>query len=175
MRQACRCSTKRIEASTYAGREGDRFLTVTDIDAGHPALRSVERFDGVKFYQAIHVTPTKSRVLARLNDETPLVLERQIGEGKVLVFTSTFDNVSNDLPLHAVLGAVRAAIGGVSGRRRRGTAGQPDGRFVCRAAIGARVKARRRKCWVRTESGCCRWKKRRRRRISRCAAKDFSS
>lgn len=90
-----------IEAAAYAGREGDRFLNVSEIDAGHPALRSVERFAGVKFYQAIHVTPAKSRVLARLNDQTPLVLERQLGEGKVLVFTSTFDNVTNDLPLHA--------------------------------------------------------------------------
>jgi hypothetical protein len=61
----------------------------------------VERFAGVKFYQAIRVTPAKSRVLARLNDQTPLVLERQLGEGKVLVFTSTFDNSTNDLPLHA--------------------------------------------------------------------------
>jgi hypothetical protein len=90
-----------IEAASYAGREGDRFLNVSEIDAGHPAMRSVERFAGVKFYQAIHVTAAKSRVLARLNDQTPLVLERQLGEGKVLVFTSTFDNVTNDLPLHA--------------------------------------------------------------------------
>jgi hypothetical protein len=36
-----------------------------------------------------------------LNDGTPLVLERSLGEGKVLAFTSTFDNVSNDLPIHA--------------------------------------------------------------------------
>src|SRR5260370_37830389 len=85
----------------YASREGERFLTVSELDAGHPVLRSVEKFEAVKFYQAIHVTPAKSRVLARLNDQTPLVLERQIGEGKALIFASTFDNVSNDLPLHA--------------------------------------------------------------------------
>jgi hypothetical protein len=90
-----------IQASSYAGREGDRFFTVSDIDTGHPVMRSVERFEGVKFYQAIKVTPTKSKVLARLNDGTPLVLERQIGEGKVLVFTSTFDKLANDLPIHA--------------------------------------------------------------------------
>lgn len=90
-----------IQTSSYAGREGERFLTVADIDTGHPALRSVERFNGVKFYQAIHVTAAKSRVLAKLNDQTPLVLERTIGEGKVLAFTSTFDNVLNDLPIHA--------------------------------------------------------------------------
>ena len=89
-----------LEGSSYAGREGDRFLTVTDIDTGNPALRSVERFDGVKFYQAMRVKPTKSRVLAKLSDDTPLVLERQVGEGKVLVFTSTFDKVANDLPIH---------------------------------------------------------------------------
>jgi Aerotolerance regulator N-terminal/von Willebrand factor type A domain len=90
-----------IQTSSYAGREGDRFLTVTDLDAGHPALRSVDRFNGVKFYQAIHVSAAKSRVLAKLNDQTPLVLERAMGEGKVLAFTSTFDNVLNDLPIHA--------------------------------------------------------------------------
>jgi hypothetical protein len=90
-----------IQTSNYAGREGDRFLSVTDLDAGHPAMRSVDRFSGVKFYQTIHVTSSKSRVVAKLNDQTPLVLERSIGEGKVLVFASTFDNVSNDLPIHA--------------------------------------------------------------------------
>ena len=90
-----------IEATSYAGREGERFFTVSDIDAGHPALRSVERFAGVKFYQAFRVTPVKSAVLARLNDQTPLVLEQQVGEGRVLVFASTFDKESNDLPLHA--------------------------------------------------------------------------
>ena len=90
-----------IETSSYAGREAGRFLTVADIDTGHPALRSVERFTGVKFYQAIRVAPAKSHVLAKLNDGTPLVIERQVGEGKALVFASTFDNSSNDLPLHA--------------------------------------------------------------------------
>jgi hypothetical protein len=90
-----------IETTRYADRAGDRFLVVGDIDTGHPALKSVERFDDVKFYQAVHVTPTKSRVLAKLGDQTPLILERQVGEGKVFVFTSTFDNTSNDLPRHA--------------------------------------------------------------------------
>jgi hypothetical protein len=36
-----------------------------------------------------------------LTNQAPLLLEKQIGEGRVLVFTSTFDNVANDLPLHA--------------------------------------------------------------------------
>ncbi len=90
-----------IQASNYATREGDRFLSVTDLDTGHPVLRSVDRFNAVKFYQTVKIAPTKSRVLAKLNDGSPLVLERSVGEGKVFVFASTIDNVSNDLPLHA--------------------------------------------------------------------------
>ncbi len=36
----------------------------------------------------------------RLNDRTPLWLERQVGGGKVLVFTAPLDNSTNDLPVH---------------------------------------------------------------------------
>jgi hypothetical protein len=89
-----------IEASRYATRETVRFLTAADLDSGHSVLKWVERFEGVKFYQAISVKPANSRVLAKLNDETPLILERQIGEGRVMAITSHFDNVVNDLPLH---------------------------------------------------------------------------
>jgi hypothetical protein len=90
-----------IQGSLYAARENERFFTAGDIDIGHPALRSVERFTGVKFYQVIKVTPAKSRVLAKLSNGTPLVLERQIGEGKTLVFASNIANDGSDLPLHA--------------------------------------------------------------------------
>ncbi len=90
-----------IESTTYADRQGERFFAVSDIDTGHPVLRSVERFGGVKFYQAVRVTPGKSVVLARLNDQTPLVLEQPLGEGKVLILASTFDKEMNDLPIHA--------------------------------------------------------------------------
>src|SRR6202021_3398521 len=59
------------------------------------------KLDGVKFYQVIRVDPGQSHVVARLTNQAPLLLEKQVGEGRVIVFTSTFDNVGNDLPLHA--------------------------------------------------------------------------
>ena len=59
-----------IESTRYTSRDAERFLAVSELDEGHPALKSVERFEGVKFYQAVHVTPTKSRVLAKLGDQT---------------------------------------------------------------------------------------------------------
>src|SRR3984885_9790444 len=53
-----------------------------------------------KFYYASVVDPGHSRVVARLADGTPLLLDKQLGQGNLLLFTSGFDNVTNDLPLH---------------------------------------------------------------------------
>ena len=89
-----------IAEARYAGREGDRFQTAAWLDPSHPSILKNDRWDGVKFLQVIRVTPGSSRVAARLSDQTPLLLDRQIGEGHVLVFASTFDNVANDFPVH---------------------------------------------------------------------------
>ncbi len=89
-----------IQGTSYASREGDLFYTVSDLDTGHDVMKSVERFDGVRIFLAVNVGATKSRVLARLNNGIPLVLERKVGEGKVLAFTSDFGAANNDLPKH---------------------------------------------------------------------------
>ena len=94
-------SNEAIQGSAYAARGESRFETVAAADAEHPALRRANKLDGVKFYQVIKVDPGQSRVVARLTNQAPLLLEKQVGEGRVIVFTSTFDNVGNDLPLHA--------------------------------------------------------------------------
>ncbi len=94
-------SGEAIQGSAYASLSGSRFETVAAADAEHPSLRRANKLDGVKFYQVIKVDPGQSRVIARLTNQAPLLLEKQVGEGRVFVFTSTFDNISNDLPLHA--------------------------------------------------------------------------
>jgi hypothetical protein len=91
----------RIEETRYAGREGERFQTAAWLDRSHPSILKDDRWDDVKFYQAIRVAPGDARVAARLTDQTPLLMDHQVGEGHVLVFASTFDNVANDFPLHA--------------------------------------------------------------------------
>jgi hypothetical protein len=90
-----------IQEAHYAGREGERFQTVAWLDSSHPSILKDDRWEGVKFYQAIHVAPGDARVAARLSDQTPLVLDRQLGEGHILTFASAFDNVANDFPVHA--------------------------------------------------------------------------
>ncbi|MGA2879756.1 MAG: BatA domain-containing protein [Bryobacteraceae bacterium] len=94
-------SNETIQGSSYASLSGSRFETVAAADAEHPALRRANKLDGVKFYQVIKVDPGQSHVIARLTNQAPLLLEKQVSEGRVVLFTSTFDNIGNDLPLHA--------------------------------------------------------------------------
>jgi hypothetical protein len=86
----------------YARRssEGDGFTTVGSADAAYPAMKDVKEFEGAKFFYAAVVDPDGAQVVARLADGTPLVMDRQMGEGHVMLFASGFDNVTNDLPLN---------------------------------------------------------------------------
>ena len=56
----------------------------------------------VKVDYAAVVDAAGARVAARLQDGTPLVLDKQIGEGHILLLASGLDNLTNDLPLHPV-------------------------------------------------------------------------
>lgn len=94
-------SGEHIEAAMYAAREGERFQAAGWFDSSHPSILKDTRWDDVKFYQAIKVTPGNARVVAKLADQTPLLLDQQVGDGHILVFASTFDNVANDFPKHA--------------------------------------------------------------------------
>jgi hypothetical protein len=86
--------------SLYYSRNGG-FLTVGDTDPSHPSIEKADRWAGVKFYFAVRVDPADSRIAARLTDQTPVLLEKKIGEGTVLLFTSGFDNLTNDFPLRS--------------------------------------------------------------------------
>jgi len=90
-----------IQGARYAGREGDLFQSAAALDPSHPSIQQNNRWDDVKFYQAIRVDPAGARIVARLTDETPLLMDQQLGAGHILVFASTLDNVANDFPVHA--------------------------------------------------------------------------
>jgi hypothetical protein len=90
-----------VQDAHYTPRSGERFQVATEVDATHPAIGRANRWEGVKFYHTVRIDPGKSHVLAKLADGTPLLMEKKIGEGRVLVFASTFDNISNDFPLRA--------------------------------------------------------------------------
>jgi hypothetical protein len=88
-----------LESHDYS-RTGDHYLNVSDADPSHPSVEKADRWSGVKFYFAVKVDPGGARVIAHLPDGTPLLLEKKIGEGSVLLFASGLDNLTNDFPLH---------------------------------------------------------------------------
>jgi Aerotolerance regulator N-terminal/von Willebrand factor type A domain len=90
---------KIIETRDY-NRVPDRFMAVGATDTSYPAVAKADGWPGVKFFYALNVDPADSRVIVRLGDQTPLLLEKRIGEGRVVLFTSGLDNLTNDFPLH---------------------------------------------------------------------------
>jgi hypothetical protein len=93
-------SGEKVLESRYAARAGQRFQAAVGVDPTHASIRRAAGWEAVKFYQAVRVEPSGARVIARLTDETPLLMDKQTGEGRVILFASTFDNVANDFPLH---------------------------------------------------------------------------
>lgn len=82
--------------------------TVGQVDFTFPVLeqekpgRDNGGWGGTKIWYASLVDSNGARIVARLNDQTPLLLDKQVGEGHVLLFTSGLDGITNDLPLQPV-------------------------------------------------------------------------
>jgi hypothetical protein len=74
------------------------YAGVGQTDLTHPVMNEAGWAD-LKVYYAAGVDAAQARVLARLTDQTPLLMEKQIGEGHVLLFASGLDNLTNDLPV----------------------------------------------------------------------------
>jgi hypothetical protein len=104
----------------YYSRDGAGFAIVSDTDTSYAPVGKADQWGGVKFYYAVAIDPTGARVVARLADQTPLLLEKQIGEGRVLVFASGLDNLTNDLPLHPLfVPFIEQTAGYLSGLQER--------------------------------------------------------
>ena len=89
------------EGHFYA-RGGGTFASAGGMDASHPAVESANGLADTKFFYASSLQPgdgAHTRVLARLADGSPLLLDQSIGQGHAIIFASGFDNVTNDLPL----------------------------------------------------------------------------
>ncbi len=95
------------ETHEYA-HDGTGSSTIGQVDFTHPAFADAQPgrdnggWSGTKVLYAAEVDPGGARVAARLSDGTPLLVDRSLGEGHLLVFTTGFDDLTNDLPLHPV-------------------------------------------------------------------------
>jgi hypothetical protein len=94
------------ERHNYAESSGS--ASIGRVDFSYPALaqeqpgRDNGGWTAVKVLYASVVNATQARIAAWLTDGTPLVLEKQLGEGHVLLLATGLDNLTNDLPLHPV-------------------------------------------------------------------------
>ncbi len=109
-----------IQGTKLAASSGDRFWSAAEVDPSNPVTGKLDQLNGVKFYQAVRLGTDNARVLAKLSDGSPLLLERRIGEGNVLAYASSLDDRQNDFNLKPIYVAfVQEAVkylagGGVS-------------------------------------------------------------
>jgi hypothetical protein len=123
-----------IETRDYS-RVPDRYMAVGSSDASYPAVAKASGWTGVKFFYALDIDPGDARVIARLGDQTPLLLEKRIGEGRVVLLTSGLDNLTNDFPLHpAFVPFIEQTARYLAGSERQGGARQVDAYLELRNA-----------------------------------------
>jgi hypothetical protein len=77
-----------------------------EFDRDHPVFRDLEEAGSqsllsVESYAYVQVQP-ESRVLLKFANGHPALVEQSWDAGRVLLFTSSFDNVWSDFPLHPV-------------------------------------------------------------------------
>lgn len=71
------------------------------VDSSHPALRNAEGWQEIRFFQYLRVEPAADdKVLVALQDGSPLLIERAVGAGRMLVLTSPLDREWNDFATH---------------------------------------------------------------------------
>lgn len=71
------------------------------VEASHPALRDANDWHSVRFFRRAEVEPGPGdRVLIALDDGSPLLLERSVGAGRMLLLTAPLDRDWNDLAVH---------------------------------------------------------------------------
>jgi len=115
-----------IETRDYS-RVPDRYMAAGSSDSSYPAVAKADGWAGVKFFYALNVDPSDSRVIVRLADQTPLILEKRIGEGRVVLLTSGLDNLTNDFPQHpAFVPFIEQTARYLAGSERQGGARPVD-------------------------------------------------
>jgi len=103
-----------------AADHAEQPLTLAATDLRHPIFRPFGALSAnlgqVRFDRTWRVPPDGWSVVARFSNGTPALLERSLGQGRVVLFASDVDRRWNDFPLHPAfvpfaLEAVRYAAG----------------------------------------------------------------
>ncbi len=117
-----------LEQPLASERGGRPFQVAGEADRSHPVVSAVEGLRPVKFYLYARVRPEGSDTIPmRLGNGDPILIERPVGSGRVLVFASSLDNVWNDLPITPVfvpfVAEVTQSLTGAGAKRGRAMLG----------------------------------------------------
>ncbi|MEZ5492585.1 MAG: VWA domain-containing protein [Gammaproteobacteria bacterium] len=81
----------------------DDYLVIADFDRRHPILQPLDSDWTARFQRHWQLVPTgDADVLMRFDNTLPALVERQVGEGKVILFASTMDLEWNNLALQGM-------------------------------------------------------------------------
>jgi hypothetical protein len=111
--------------------DAETVQTVAQVDNSYPSFGRGQNWDGVEIFQyaTIQAPPDSpdTRIAARLANGLPLMVDRKVGEGHVLIFATAFNNIANNLPLQPVwlpfLEQTTHEMGGVGSARGTYTVG----------------------------------------------------
>lgn len=87
-------------------REGERLVLLGQFDRDHPVFRDL-REAGTDSLRAVEVyaylrLESEGAVPLRYSNGDPALVEKTVGQGRVMLLTTSFDNVWSDFPLHPV-------------------------------------------------------------------------
>lgn len=84
-----------------AREAGNAPARVAELEQSHTMLREPGAWRRIRFFRHVAVeAPENAKVLMRFENGTPLMLEQQLGSGRLLVFASPLDRQWNDLAIH---------------------------------------------------------------------------
>jgi hypothetical protein len=82
---------------------GDEYLVIADFDRRHPILRPLDSDWSARFQGHWRLIPNvESDVLMQFDNTEPALVERKVGDGKVIFFASAMDLEWNNLPLQGL-------------------------------------------------------------------------
>src|SRR5690606_27833897 len=85
-------------------------VQITRVDTSHPVLRDSAGWAGVNA-RTLSVSPAiEDRVLVAQSSSNPVLLERNIGAGRMLLLTTSLDNSASDLPVRPVFVGFMAEV-----------------------------------------------------------------
>lgn len=77
-------------------------LQITRIDTSHPALSESAGWSSVNVRATPVETTAQDQVLIAQNASNPVLIERNIGAGRIMLLTTSLDNSASDLPVKPV-------------------------------------------------------------------------